>query len=55
MCVSGNMALKIRVSRSDFYIQFYSHLCMLYMVLYRGWHQVIMHEVCKLGLQINRS
>jgi len=30
-----------------FFIQFHSHLCMLYVVLYRGWQQINMYEVCK--------
>jgi len=30
-----------------FIIQFHSHVCMLYMVLYRGWHQINMYEVYK--------
>jgi len=35
-----------------FFIQFHSHLCMLYMVLYSGWHQINTHEVCKCFVHI---
>jgi len=30
-----------------FFIQFHSHLCMPYMVLYRSWHQIYIHKVCE--------